>query len=159
MKVYPAEVIVIFFCNLIGTIICLPICLVAEPDIKAWRLGTDVSLVAVLYSGVVSSCLCLGIRTWAVRLKGPVYMAMFKPLSIAIAAFVSFLFLGDPLHLGSIIGAIIISIGFYAVLWGKAEEEETSQEIIGFNSLASAAPDSKMPLLIGDKFEEVKQTA
>ncbi|KAJ4834622.1 hypothetical protein Tsubulata_014945 [Turnera subulata] len=50
--------------------------------------------------GVVSSCLCLGIRTWAVRLKGPVYMAMFKPLSIAIAAFMSFIFLGDPLHLG-----------------------------------------------------------
>ncbi|KAJ4848505.1 hypothetical protein Tsubulata_047760, partial [Turnera subulata] len=34
------------------------------------------------------------------RLKGPVYIAMFRPLSIAIAAFMSFIFLGDPLHIG-----------------------------------------------------------
>nr|AFK48713.1 unknown [Medicago truncatula] len=30
---------------------------------------------------------------------------------------------GDTLHLGSLIGATIISIGFYTVMWGKAKEE------------------------------------
>ncbi|KAJ4848507.1 hypothetical protein Tsubulata_047762, partial [Turnera subulata] len=138
MKVYPAEIVVIFLCNLIGAIICIPICLVAEPDMKAWKLGSDMSLVAVLYSGFFYSCFVLGIRSWAVRLKGPVYIAMFRPLSIAIAAFMSFIFLGDPLHLGSVIGAIIITIGFYAVLWGKAKEEETTkEEPTGLDSLAS----------------------
>lgn len=40
------------------------------------------------------------IHTWALRLKGPVYVAMFKPLSIAIAVAMGVMFLGDTLHLG-----------------------------------------------------------
>ncbi|GLT65152.1 hypothetical protein SLA2020_376000 [Shorea laevis] len=63
------------------------------------------------------------VHTWGLHLKGPVYVAIFRPLSIAIAAAMSALFLGDALYLGSVIGAVIISTGFYAVIWGKAKEE------------------------------------
>ncbi|KAJ4729163.1 WAT1-related protein [Melia azedarach] len=34
----------------------------------------------------------------------------------------SFIFLGDALYLGSVLGAVIICVGFYAVIWGKANE-------------------------------------
>lgn len=43
----------------------------------------------------------------------------------------------------SIIGAIIISIGFYGILWGKAKEEEL-KELDGVCGLESS---SKAPLL------------
>ena len=33
-------------------------------------------------------------------MKGPVYVAMFKPLSIAIAVALGVMFLGDTLHVG-----------------------------------------------------------
>ncbi|KAJ4850758.1 hypothetical protein Tsubulata_050221, partial [Turnera subulata] len=134
MRIYPAEIGVMFFSHLIEIFIAAPVCIIAEPNLSAWRLGPDISLVAVIYSGFIGVCYIL--RTWTVRIKGPVYLAMFKPSSIAVAAFMSFIFLGEALHLGSVIGAIIISVGFYAVLWGKAkEEEETPDDPCSFNTL------------------------
>ncbi|TYH52477.1 hypothetical protein ES332_D09G030700v1 [Gossypium tomentosum] len=38
MKIYPEEVTVNFFYNLFGTIIFLPICFLAEPNLSSWRL-------------------------------------------------------------------------------------------------------------------------
>lgn len=40
------------------------------------------------------------VPTWVVRLKGPVYVAMFNPLSIVIATAMGVMFLGDTLYLG-----------------------------------------------------------
>lgn len=37
---------------------------------------------------------------WVIRTKGPVFVAMFKPLGISIAAFLGVIFLGDTLHVG-----------------------------------------------------------
>ncbi|KAK4399737.1 WAT1-related protein [Sesamum angolense] len=56
--------------------------------------------------------------------KGPLFVAMFHPLSIVIAAVLGTIFLGDVLYLGSLVGSIIIVIGFYSVMWGKAKEVE-----------------------------------
>ncbi|WZZ74239.1 hypothetical protein YC2023_085609 [Brassica napus] len=65
------------------------------------------------------------IHSWTVRYKGPLYLAIFKPLSILIAVIMSAIFLGDSLYLGCLIGGVLITIGFYAVMWGKANEEKT----------------------------------
>ncbi|KAK1291936.1 WAT1-related protein [Acorus calamus] len=65
----------------------------------------------------------LGIETWCMRKKGPVFVASFKPLGIAIAAFMSTAFLGDTLNLGSVVGAVVIVIGFYGVIWGQGKEK------------------------------------
>lgn len=40
------------------------------------------------------------VHTWVLRIKGPVYVAMFKPLSIVIAVALGVIFLGDTLYLG-----------------------------------------------------------
>lgn len=40
------------------------------------------------------------IHTWGLNLKGPVYVSSFRPLSIAIAAAMGAILLGDDLHLG-----------------------------------------------------------
>uniref|UniRef100_A0A7N2KZM9 WAT1-related protein n=1 Tax=Quercus lobata TaxID=97700 RepID=A0A7N2KZM9_QUELO len=96
-----------------------------------FTLGTGFSL------GVV-------VHTWGLHLKGPVYVSIFKPLSIAIAAAMSFIFLGDALYLGSIIGAIILSIGFYAVIWAKAKEDLSEDSFCGSPGPSS---DRKSPLL------------
>nr|XP_021842789.1 WAT1-related protein At3g28050-like [Spinacia oleracea] len=57
------------------------------------------------------------------RVKGPVFVAMFIPLQMIIAVIMGVSFLGDVLHLGSVIGGSIIAVGFYTVMKGKAEEE------------------------------------
>ncbi|KAL0386585.1 UNVERIFIED_CONTAM: WAT1-related protein [Sesamum latifolium] len=87
----------------------------------------DVRLISVLYAGVMGSGFGVMIHTWGLHVKGPVYVAMFRPLSIAIAAIMGVIFLGDDLYLGSVIGSVVITMGFYTVM-GKTKEEivETS---------------------------------
>lgn len=101
MKICPAELIVVFFYDLCGTIISAPVCLLAESNLSAWRLRPSIAKVAVVYSGFTGTLLGILVHTWGLRVKGPVYVALFKPLSIAIAAVLSAIFLGDALHLGS----------------------------------------------------------
>ncbi|XVF14136.1 hypothetical protein REPUB_Repub09cG0031400 [Reevesia pubescens] len=153
MEIYPAELIVALFYNLCAAIISAPICLIAESDLSSWILRPSIAVIAVLYSGFFSSFSSIVI-IWGLHLKGPVYIAIFSPLSIAIAAFMSVIFLGDSLHLGSIVGAVIIAMGFYAVIWGKAKEEERTDDDTSFSSLATSSS-GKVPLLQSHKVEDL----
>ncbi|XP_057721181.1 WAT1-related protein At3g28050-like isoform X1 [Arachis stenosperma] len=123
MKVYPAELTVVFYYNLCVSIMAAIVGIFTETNPGAWKIGVDTALASVLCSGIFGSFLNNAVHTWVLRIKGPVYVAMFKPLSIVIAVAMGVMFLGDSLHLGSLIGATIISIGFYTVMWGKAAEE------------------------------------
>nr|XP_029149795.1 WAT1-related protein At3g28050 isoform X2 [Arachis hypogaea] len=123
MKVYPAELTVVFYYNLCVSIMAAIVAIFTETNPDAWKIGVDTALASVLCSGIFGSFLNNAVHTWVLRIKGPVYVAMFKPLSIVIAVAMGVMFLGDSLHLGSLIGATIISIGFYTVMWGKAAEE------------------------------------
>ncbi|CAH2080013.1 unnamed protein product [Thlaspi arvense] len=106
MEVYPEEINVVFLYNLFGTLISAPVCFFAESNVASWVLKPDISLVAIIYSG-------------------PVYISLFRPLSIAIAVAMGAIFLGDALHIGSVIGSVILCFGFYTVIWGKAKEAAT----------------------------------
>ncbi|KAL3526442.1 hypothetical protein ACH5RR_011098 [Cinchona calisaya] len=144
IRMYPAEFLVVFLYNTSVTLISAPVCYFLEPDLKAWSISTEIMLIALLYAAVVSSAFGTVVHTWGLNVKGPVYVALFRPLSIAIAAILGVLFLGDRLYLGSVIGAILIAAGFYVVLWGKAQEEIS--EDWGVGSIESPAPENA-PLL------------
>ncbi|KAG6659448.1 WAT1-related protein At3g28050-like [Carya illinoinensis] len=145
MKEYPNELTVIFFYNLCVSIIAAIVAVIAEKDSNAWRLKSNIALVSVVCSGLFGSFVNNAVHAWALRVKGPVYVATFKPLSIAIAVAMGVMFLGDTLHLGSLFGATIISIGFYTVLWGKAKEEIGEDYVV--ESLESPSTTQKAPLL------------
>ncbi|CAA7055294.1 unnamed protein product [Microthlaspi erraticum] len=123
MEAYPEAITVVFFYNLFATLISGPVCLLAERNLTSWVLKPDIALAAIIYSGVFVSLFSAVTHTWGLNLKGPVYISLFRPLSIAIAVAMGALFLGDALHLGSVIGSVILSLGFYTVIWGKAREE------------------------------------
>lgn len=145
MKEYPAELTVVFFYNLIVSILAGIVGLITEPDSSAWKLKPDIALVSIICSGIFGSFINNSVHTWVLRVKGPFFVAMFKPLSIAIAVTMGVIFLGDTLYLGSAIGAMIISIGFYTVMWGKAKEEmeRGHHDVESLGSL----PSQKTPLL------------
>ena len=50
--------------------------------------------------GIFGTTLSTAVHTWGLNLKGPVYVTIFQPFSIAIAAAMSVVFLGDALYLG-----------------------------------------------------------
>ncbi|PSS30401.1 WAT1-related protein [Actinidia chinensis var. chinensis] len=144
MKEYPAELTVVFFYNLCVSVLAAIVGVIAEPNMSTWRIRFDISLASILCSGIFGSFLNNAVHTWVVRIRGPVYVAMFKPLSIVIAVAMGIILLGDTLYLGSIVGATIISIGFYTVMWGRAKEEMVEDCEIG--DLESSS-DGKVPLL------------
>ncbi|KAK4477401.1 hypothetical protein RD792_016622 [Penstemon davidsonii] len=123
MKEYPAELTIVFFYTSCVSFLAAVVGFFVEQDPSQWRIRPNVALASILCSGVFGCCINNAVHTWALHLRGPVFVAMFKPLSIAIAAAMGVIILGDTLYLGSIIGATIIAIGFYTVMWGKAKEE------------------------------------
>ncbi|KAM7509101.1 hypothetical protein LguiA_019554 [Lonicera macranthoides] len=157
VREYPAELLVVFFYNLSCTIISTPVCFIAQPNLSAWKIKLDIGLAAILYSGIVGSFGTI-VHTWGLHVKGPVYVALFRPLSIAIAAVMGVIVLGDALYLGSIIGAITISFGFYVVMWAKTQED-VCEELEGCNQLDSSASTEHVPLLKGYNTKEGKKEA
>ncbi|KAL3526441.1 hypothetical protein ACH5RR_011097 [Cinchona calisaya] len=145
---YPAEMIVVFFFNLSCFIIAAPVCFIGAPNLSDWNLlKPDVRLFSVLYAGLLGPGFSITVHTWGLHVKGPVYVAMFKPLSIALAAVLGFIFLGDNLYLGSVIGSLIISLGFYTVIWGKAHEDKGDK--LPLADTATESSIENVPLLKG----------
>uniref|UniRef100_M4EI35 EamA domain-containing protein n=1 Tax=Brassica campestris TaxID=3711 RepID=M4EI35_BRACM len=125
MEVYPEEINVVFLYNLCATLISAPVCLFATKDLSSFLLKPGLPLASVMFSGGLVSSLGSVIHTWGLHLKGPVYISLFKPLSIVIAVAMGSIFLGDALYLGSVVGSVILSLGFYTVIWGKSREGST----------------------------------
>ncbi|MCD7454767.1 hypothetical protein HAX54_026004 [Datura stramonium] len=100
---------------------------IRERDSSAWKLGWNIKLFTPAYSGIVSSGLGVTIIAWCTKLKGPLYVSSFYPLALIFVAIVGTIVLHEELHLGGIIGSILIVIGLYVVLWGKAEEKRLDE--------------------------------
>ncbi|KAL3629244.1 hypothetical protein CASFOL_026466 [Castilleja foliolosa] len=136
IKEYPGEFILVFFYSLFAWVLAVAVCFASEPNLSSWIIPIDIRLLSVLYSGIIGTGLSIMVHTWGLHVKGPVYVALFRPLSIAIAAILGVLFLGDNLYLGSVIGSIVITVGFYTVMWGKTKEEiiDTSNDNLVYSS-------------------------
>ncbi|KAJ1379124.1 EamA domain [Sesbania bispinosa] len=133
LKEFPDELTLVFVYNVTATILSTIVGLLTVSDASAWKIGLDISLVSILCSGIFGKLISNVVFAWALRLKGAVYVTSFKPVQIVIAVVMGVIFLGDTLHVGSIIGATIISIGLYAVMWGKVTEE-VEEDVGGLES-------------------------
>ncbi|CAL1391914.1 unnamed protein product [Linum trigynum] len=152
MKEYPAEFTVIFFYNVIVCIITSIFALITEgTSSSAWIFSSSTAIASVFCSGVLGSCLSNGVDAWVLRLKGPVFVSSFKPFAMIVAVAMGVTLLGDILHLGSLIGAITIAIGFYMLMWGKAKEEDDDtipqQNSHHVSSTLEPHSNEKVPLL------------
>ncbi|KAK6127688.1 hypothetical protein DH2020_038562 [Rehmannia glutinosa] len=67
-------------------------------------------------------CLVISLQTWCIQKGGPVFVASFQPVQTVLVAGMAFVILGDQLYSGGVIGAVLIMIGLYLVLWGKTAE-------------------------------------
>ncbi|CAA6657267.1 unnamed protein product [Spirodela intermedia] len=104
----------------------------------AWRLSWDLQLLTITYSGIFCSAIGLFVMMWCVKMKGPLFVSVFSPLSTVIPDG------DDPGHWG-----------LYCVLWGKASEKEPAgvEEVVaGGGTEASAAE----PLLHNGGEERIK---
>ncbi|KAF7082398.1 hypothetical protein CFC21_086271 [Triticum aestivum] len=92
----------------------------------AWRLRLDVGLVAVAYSGFVVTGVSFYLQAWCIERRGPVFLAMTNPVGLVLTMFCSSFFLGEVVHLGSVLGGALLVAGLYRVLLGKSKEHQQS---------------------------------
>ncbi|CAK8533699.1 unnamed protein product [Lathyrus sativus] len=123
LQEFPDELTLVLLYSTTATIISTVVALLSVPNASAWKIGLNLSLVSIVSSGIFGKLIGNIVYAWLIHLKGAVYVTSFKPLQIVISVVLGVIFLGDSLYVGSIIGATIISIGLYGVLWGKATEE------------------------------------
>ncbi|XP_050231181.1 WAT1-related protein At3g28050-like [Mercurialis annua] len=142
---YPAELMVTCITCSFVTVLSAIVALIVDNNLNAWILKPDVGLIAIVCSAILGVTIRSVIYAWACRKEGPLFTAMFKPLGMIIAIILGVSFLGDSLYFGSVIGGIIISIGFYTVIWGKAQEDKMSEDETNVNYDSSFSP--KVPLL------------
>ncbi|XP_058761663.1 WAT1-related protein At5g07050-like [Vicia villosa] len=112
----------------IGTLQAIAVTFVAEHNLSVWRIGWDMSLLAAAYAGIVTSSLAYFVQGLVIRKKGPVFATAFSPLMMIIVAVMGSFILAEQIYFGGVIGAILIVIGLYSVLWGK-HKEETERKI------------------------------
>ncbi|XP_071702539.1 WAT1-related protein At3g28050-like [Rutidosis leptorrhynchoides] len=122
VKEYPDEITVVFLFCFFGTLQCAIFTLIYERNLDVWILETRTEWISVVFAALFGAAIRSTVITWCLRKKGPVFVSMFKPISMVIAVIMGLMFLGDVLHLGSVIGAVIIALGVYMVLWGQAKE-------------------------------------
>ncbi|KAL4285845.1 hypothetical protein HN51_053403 [Arachis hypogaea] len=112
---------------LVSAMACIQVIIFAlcmERNWNQWKLGWNIKLLSVAYTGIVASGIALVLISWCVRLRGPLYASTFNPLSLVIVTIAASLILDERLYVGSIIGSILVVLGLYTVLWGKGKEYE-----------------------------------
>lgn len=97
---------------------------IIEHKPAAWAIGFNIDFWSTVYGGVVVSGLIIFIQLWCTEEKGPVFVTMFNPLSTILVAILAYFVLGEKLYMGSVLGAVIVIIGLYMLLWGKEGDQE-----------------------------------
>uniref|UniRef100_A0A7N1A7C6 WAT1-related protein n=1 Tax=Kalanchoe fedtschenkoi TaxID=63787 RepID=A0A7N1A7C6_KALFE len=122
IRLYPAEISLTAFMNLFGSIqtavVAAFVCSKSAWELK-WLHG--LTLIVLLLGGFFVTGLAYYLMTWSVKLKGPVFTAAFNPLLILFSIILQTM-LGSATHLGSVIGAVLVMIGLYLLLWAKAND-------------------------------------
>lgn len=133
LKRYTAQLSLTTLICLFGTIQSIAVTFVMEHDLSKWKIGLDINLFAAAYAGIVTSSIAYYVQGLVINRKGPVFASAFSPLMMIIVAVMGAFILSEKIFLGGIIGAVLIVVGLYSVLWGKhkeTDEEQCCKEVI-----------------------------
>lgn len=126
LKRYPAQLSLTAISCLFGSIQSGLIAVIWErKKFNIWAVGGNFKLLGVVYSGIMCSALGMYVQAWCISKRGPVFVAMFSPLGTVMTAILELIILHVYLRLGSLAGAIVIVLGLYTALWGKANDFAT----------------------------------
>ncbi|GMP69174.1 hypothetical protein CsSME_00028528 [Camellia sinensis var. sinensis] len=128
LKSYPAELSLTTLICMLGSLQGTILTLLVERGNKAiWSLSWDTKLICALYGGIICSGVSYYISGVVMKEKGPVFVTAFNPLSLVIIAIIGSFVLAEQTYVGSVVGAIVIVIGLYLVIWGKSKDEHSSK--------------------------------
>ncbi|KAI4349407.1 hypothetical protein L6164_009999 [Bauhinia variegata] len=123
VKKYPAQLSLTVWLNFMGAAESAVFTVLTQHK-SAWSISSNIQLWCILYSGVVSCALVMFTQIWVIEQKGPVFVTMFNPLGTILVAIMAYFVLGEQLHMGSLLGGVIVIIGLYLLLWGKEGDQD-----------------------------------
>ncbi|XP_035832514.1 WAT1-related protein At2g39510 isoform X2 [Helianthus annuus] len=129
LKCYPAELSLTTLLCMIGALEGAVLAVVAErANASIWSINWDIKLFATIYSGIMCSGCAYSISGIVMRERGPVFVTAFNPLGMVFMAILGSSILGEKLNLGSVLGAVLIVVGLYVVLWGKNKDQNLQDQ-------------------------------
>ncbi|XP_027353713.1 protein WALLS ARE THIN 1-like [Abrus precatorius] len=134
LKKYPARLSVTSYTCFFGLLQFLVIALIVERDSQAWIFQSGSEVFTIFYAGVVASGIAFAVQIWCIDRGGPVFVAVYQPVQTLVVAIMASIALGEEFYLGGIIGAVLIVVGLYLVLWGKSEEKKFAKEQVAITS-------------------------
>ncbi|XP_042488655.1 WAT1-related protein At3g30340-like isoform X2 [Macadamia integrifolia] len=142
----------ISFC---GTLQTVAIATFIDRSSTAWKIRLEGSLqvLTILYGGIFMTGLCYYATTWCIHKMGPVFASAFGPLIIIFSFLLETNFRRKEVQferICSIIGAALVVVGLYLLLWAKAKDSGSKKTSEGSGN--STTKSSLLPLL-GDKLD------
>ncbi|KAF4398865.1 hypothetical protein G4B88_023459, partial [Cannabis sativa] len=123
---------------LIGALQSAIVGLCLDRSVASWRLGWNLQLITIIYSGSLATAATFCLLTWAISIKGATYPSMFNPLTLIFVSLSEAIILGVAITTGTLIGMVLIIFGLYSFLWGNRKETKSlkwflwsSQVVIG----------------------------
>ncbi|KAF3615212.1 putative WAT1-related protein-like [Capsicum annuum] len=128
LKRYPAQLSLTTWMSFVGAAQSAFYTVIVQHKRTAWTVGFNIDFWSTLHGGIVISGLVVYIQLCCTEKKGPVFVTVFNPLSTILVAVLAYFVLGEKLYRGSIIGAVIVVIGLYLLLWGKEDPQPEMNE-------------------------------
>ncbi|KAI3517329.1 hypothetical protein L1887_16543 [Cichorium endivia] len=125
LQSYPAELSLTALVCMMGTLEGSILALVAEKaNASIWSINWDIKLFAAIYNGIVCSGFAYYISGVVMQERGPVFVTAFNPLSMVIISILESSVLAEKLRLGNVLGAVVVVLGLYLVIWGKSKDQK-----------------------------------
>ena len=137
IKRYTAQLSLTTLICFVGTIQAIVVTFVMERRPSVWTIGFDMNLLAAAYAGIVTSSIAYYVQGLVIKKTGPVFASAFSPLMMIIVAAMGSFILSEKIYLGAVLGAVVIVVGLYAVLWGN--HKETQKKAVAVSLLPVAA--------------------
>ncbi|WVY91689.1 hypothetical protein V8G54_037203 [Vigna mungo] len=124
LRKYPAEMSLATWVCFLGALQSGVLTIFMERNTHVWSVGWDSRLLAYAYSGIVTSAIQFYVQGMVIKTTGPVFVTAFNPLRMIIVTALACIVLSEKLHLGSIMGGVVVVVGLYLVVWGKSKEQK-----------------------------------
>ncbi|KAM6555310.1 hypothetical protein CsatB_002329 [Cannabis sativa] len=86
---------------LIGALQSAIVGLCLDRSVASWRLGWNLQLITIIYSGSLATAATFCLLTWAISIKGATYPSMFNPLTLIFVSLSEAIILGVAITTGT----------------------------------------------------------
>ncbi|PAN49104.1 hypothetical protein PAHAL_9G426500 [Panicum hallii] len=124
IKRYPAKLSLTALMSMVGGMQSAVFAAFMQRNLDDWLIGFGLKFWCIVYTGIACNGLTVVIQLWCNKKKGPVFVTMFNPLLTVMVTTLAYFIFGENLHVGSVIGGVLVILGLYMLLWGKDRDQE-----------------------------------